>query len=1308
MYDFFKICVSETQKKDKPKSITIAPKFIINNKSQDLMIRGGDFYAVWDDSIGLWSTKEGTVNEIIDREIHKKIDEVEKDHDGMDISIVPKYMWDSDSGSIDKWHKYVQKQSRDMYEQLDRKIIFQNTEIKKEDHISKRLNYSLTDCDISAYEELMSTLYSPEERQKIEWAIGSIVSGDSKHIQKFIVLYGSAGTGKSTVLNIIQRLFEGYYAMFNAKSLASTNNEFALEDFKSNPLIAIQHDGDLSRIADNTKLNSIVSHESMVVNEKFKSKYNATFDSFIFMGTNKPVKITEAKSGLLRRLIDVKPTGDKVPHKRYNKLMKDINYELGGIALHCLKVYEELGEEFYDDYSPLSMMAVTNDFYDFVDFKLDDFIVHDPITLTLAWDIYKKYCDSEKILKPLPRNLLKEELKGYYKDFSERTRIDGIYSRNVYSGFKIDMIMGQSIDDIQENEEDYKLELKRQESIFDKYCHDCPAQYASRNEIPVQKWEEVNTVLSDINTGRIHYVKVPENHIVIDFDLKDKDGNKCFDMNLEAASKFPQTYAEVSKGGNGIHLHYIYDGDVSKLSNLYADNIEVKVFSGGSSLRRKLTKCNNLKITHINSGLPLKEQKKVINKDIIKTEKQLRTRIEKCLRKEHHGATAPEVDFIKAILDNAYESDFSYDLSDMRQVVLIFASNSTNQAQKCIKTVGKMHFMSKDNEVEKVQSIEEANGQYLSDKLVIFDVETFINFFGIAWKFYGDDHVNKMFNPSPAEVEHLMRYRLAGYNNRKYDNHVMYARMQGFNNAEVYDISRRIIDKKDQSAYFKEAYNASETDIFDFASAGNKKSLKKWEIEIQALLGRAKDMSEDGKTVGEISKELRVSEEFLNKYLNKDFVIKHQELALPWDKPVPEEMWPVVMDYCANDVIATEVVFDYLSADFEAREILSKLTGLSLNSTTNQHTTQLIVGNDKNPQSKFIYTDLSIMFPGYRYENGISTYKGENVGEGGYVYAEPGIYRNVKTFDIASMHPSSAIALNIFGPYTKNFEDLVKARLYIKHEDYESAGKLFDGKLKPFLDDKKKAKALAGALKTAINSVYGLTAAHFDNKLRDPRNVDNIVAKRGALFMVDLREEVQKRGYTVAHIKTDSIKIPNADREIEEFIVSFGKKYGYTFEVESVYDRMCLVNDAVYIAKEKDGKWSATGAQFAVPYVFKTLFSKEAIRFEDKCETKSVKSAMYLDMNEDLGDDKHNYIFIGKTGLFCPIKPGCGGGILLRDQNGKYYAVTGTKGYRWLESETVKNAGKEADIDDSYYRKLVDDAITTISKFGDVEQFIYG
>ena len=111
---------------------------------------------------------------------------------------------------------------------------------------------------------------------------------------------------------------------------------------------------------------------------------------------------------------------------------------------------------------------------------------------------------------------------------------------------------------------------------------------------------------------------------------------------------------------------------------------------------------------------------------------------------------------------------------------------------------------------------------------------------------------------------------------------------------------------------------------------------------------------------------------------------------------------------------------------------------------------------------------------------------------------------------------------------------------------------------------------MAQALKIAINSVYGLTSASFDNPFRNPKNVNNIVALRGALFMRTLQDEVQKRGFKVAHIKTDSIKIPDATPEIIAYCMDFAKKYGYTFEHEATYERMCLVNNAVYIAKYMD------------------------------------------------------------------------------------------------------------------------------------------
>jgi hypothetical protein len=339
------------------------------------------------------------------------------------------------------------------------------------------------------------------------------------------------------------------------------------------------------------------------------------------------------------------------------------------------------------------------------------------------------------------------------------------------------------------------------------------------------------------------------------------------------------------------------------------------------------------------------------------------------------------------------------------------------------------------------------------------------------------------------------------------------------------------------------------------------------------------------------------------------------------------------------------------------------------------------------------------------------------------------MYINAALLDVTSMHPTSTEELNLLGPYTKNYSDLKKARIAIKHEDYVSLETLLDGKLMPFVEEIKQGlytfDDLANALKTPINSAYGLTSAKFDNPFRDPRNIDNIVAKRGALFMIDLKFAVEEQGFKVAHIKTDSIKIPEANQYIIKFITDFGKKYGYDFEHEATYEKMCLVNDAVYIAKyasketceslygyapkankKHPGEWTATGAQFAHPFVFKSLFSKAPIEFKDLCETKSVTTSLYLDMNEKLGEGEHDYHFVGKVGSFCPIKPGRGGAVLLREKDGKYYAATGSKGYRWLEAEMVQVLEKCDDIDRSYFGALVDDAIGNISKYGDSEWFI--
>ncbi len=1293
MMDFFELEV-KTTKKSGYISYEVSPVFVVCH-SKDLMVRGKNFYAVWNDETKLWSTDEYDIVPIVDEALKKKADEILSKHPDANVNV--RYLKNYSTGSWDIFKRFISKVS-DNSKDLDSSITFANYETKKESYVSKKLDYALEDGDYSAWDELIGTLYSPDEKQKIEWAIGSIVSGDAKTIQKFLVFYGEAGSGKSTVLNIIESLFDGYSVSFDAKALTSANSGFSTEPFKDNPLIAIQHDGDLSRIEDNSLLNSIVSHEKILVNEKHKNLYSIVPKCFLFMASNKPVKITDAKSGLIRRVIDVSPTGDKISNAKYNRLMKTIFFERGAIAKHCLDIYKNLGKHYYDSYVPLAMMYTTDPFFNFVEENYLYFKNEDGITLKQAYAMYKDYCQLANIGYSLPMYKFREELKNYFYEFLTEYRApDGTHVRSYFKGFISEKFEEQKQQKEEAEEIDIPdwLKLEERDSLFDIYCSDCLAQYTSKYETPKKAWSDISTKLSDLDTHKLHYVKPQENHIVIDFDISDENG-KCLKENLKAAANWPPTYAEVSKGGQGLHLHYIYDGDVSKLSNIYAEHIEIKVFSGGSALRRRLSLCNDIPIATISSGLPLKEKKRMVNFEGIKSEKALRALIIKNLNKEIAQYTKPSIELIFKDLDNAYASGLNYDVTDMRPAIQSFALKSTNNSLYCLRLVSKMKFKSDD--------ISEITGnQYSGDDsdIVFYDVEVFPNLFLINWKYRGEGKkVVRMINPTPNEVEDILRLKLVGFNCRRYDNHILYARMMGYSNEKLFELSQRIINGS-KNAMFGEAWNISYTDVYDFSNT--KQSLKKWEIDLH---------------------------------------IHHQELGLPWDQPVPEDMWLKVAEYCDNDVLATEAVFEHLHEDWVARKILARLAGGTVNDTTNTLTAKIIFGDNKEPQDQFVYRNLAEpcqdkpYFPGYSFDNGVSTYRGEEVGEGGYVYSEPGMYTHVALLDVESMHPTSAINEGIFGPvYTSRYKELKDTRIAVKHWDIDFLNKAFNGIVKEIMEEfdisESNSSSLSYALKIPINAVYGMTSAKFENRFKDPRNIDNIVAKRGALFMIDLKHYIQEQGYTVAHIKTDSVKIPNADYKIIEKVIQFGKSYGYNFEHEATYDKMCLVNDAVYIAryssidtckeqhdyipsanakhwKKHNHPWTATGTEFQVPYVFKTLFSHEDIEFYDMCETKSVSTAMYLDFNEGLPEGEHNYKFVGRCGQFTPIISGKNAGILVRENKDKtkYDAVSGSKGYRWLESEEVKILKCEDWIDRSYYISMCNDAITDIKKFGDYDWFV--
>ena len=942
MPDFVTVLTKE--KTGKKGGTEVYPAFLIK-KSKDLMIRGQDFYAVWLEDENRWSTDEQDALDLIDRTVD---DWYEKHKNECDPPCTVHHTAIAKNGIIDDWHRYVMRQMRDNFKPLDENLIFANTEVKKTDYSSMRLSYSLQDGPTDAWDTLFGTLYNPTELHKLEWGIGAIATGASKTLQKFFVLYGSQGSGKGTFLGVLQNtLFPGYTKAFAAKLLGQANNQFPLQDLKDNPLVAIDMDGKLNNIEDNTRLNTLVSHERMTVNLKQKQSYEYAFKTLIFVGSNDPVKITNAKSGLLRRLIDVNPSGRRVPKTEYNQLLKQIPYEAGCIVSKCIKIFNA-DPNFYDDYVPEDMMSATNDFYQFV---LDQSLIFEKengTTLKSAWGAYKEFCDYAKVSYPLGMRAFKEELKNYFSEFDERhTNEDGTKVYNYYSGFLKDKFQkgkkSKSKPKVEEKVENDWLVFKEQPSIFDKEFADCPAQYAEivddGSDKPQWNWDGLKITLSMLDTRRLHYMLTPWNLITIDFDIPDETGKKNFELNRKAVYSLglPPTYAELSKSGQGIHLEYYYDGDPQKLSSTLAEHIEVKVRTGESSLRRMLTKCNNLPIAHISGGLPLKEAKKTVTKKDISNSKHLRSLIMKALNRQLQDGdpeanhTKTNIDFIDHLLSEAQEQDISYDISDMFPAVLAFAAQSTHNVKYCMKAVRNMKFvwpepapmdMPDDEEEEDV-----SEGTLPIDQrpIAFFDVEVFKNLFIICWKEPGEDKpVHKMINPKSSEVEALMmNFGLIGFNNRKYDNHILLAASQGYTPEMLYKLSKAIISDKQRNHLFKNGYGISKTDLYDLSS--KKQSLKKYEIEL----------SESG--------------------------VPHKELGLDWDQPVPEELWDLVADYCCNDVKATEAVYNckQIQGDLVAREILADITGMKINDTTNQLTTKFIFGNNRKPQDEFNYRNLA-------------------------------------------------------------------------------------------------------------------------------------------------------------------------------------------------------------------------------------------------------------------------------------------------------------------------------------------------------------
>ena len=1227
--------------------------------NDDLIVRGGAFAYYWDGE--QWSKDLRDIVLNIDSNIKSAVNEVRSEHP--DSTIKYGLAENSNSGIVTKFQKYCQAlQTKDIA--FNTTIFFDNQTPKRDDYSTIQLNYHPQPGKCDSFDKLAGTLYAPEELDKILWAIGALLTGNMPKIQKFLFLYGAAGTGKGTMLDIISKIFQEYRADIDLEKLTN-GSQFGTSQIVDVPLL-VDSDSKIDRIKKDTDLLKLVSHEPVMVRKLYQDGYSVAFQGLLVTASNARYDAKNVNSGIHRRALVVHPSGNIVSKEDYNRLMNDINYEVPYIAQKAIDRYTELGEAFYDNYRDEEMVNYSDPFHACVSENLPLFTEKDGITLNQAASIYKEYIEELGWETKGVKQKVKLRLPDYYREFSKYKMIDGVRLTRYYSGFKTEKFPFLNGKDKPKNvvecEQPSWLDLSEQPSLFDKEAAAYPAQLANENGTPKYKWDTVQTTLKDIDTNELHYVKVPQSHIVLDFDMKNEKGEKDLELNIKEALSYPQTYAEVSKSGGGLHLHYWYDGDVTKLKNLIKDDVEVKVYTGKSSLRRKLIKCNNLPIAHIATGLPLKEKEVIMYKDIEDihwTEKKLRTFIENCMDKVHHSATKPEMDFIYTVLEQAKDTGVKYNLNDMLDSLTKFAMHSTHNSDYCLGIVNKLTLSTYQTEDEI------GNGNDIIDDkdIVFFDIEVFSNLFLVCWKKNGfeipawvyddldkdinsgnnyqpsdilksnwyDQHKNKDYgiwcNPTVNQLEYLLQHPLVGFNNRKYDNHILYNASLGATPMELYMQSQNIINHTGDGGMKPAAYNLSYADLYEFMDI--KQSLKKWEI----ALG-----------------------------------LTHDEFEFPWDQPLAVSNWARCAMYCMHDVDATDKVFNDKHAGqpaWMARKVMCELTEMSPNTKTQTLAEKFLFGDEQRPQDNFVWYDLAKEFPGYTFDPNrkpASDYHGKDPSEGGYVSSKPGVYgvsakdynegniidpetgrcKLVTYIDVASLHPHSLIAINYFGKYTPKFQALVKCRMHIKHGELDKAASAFSDidpalseKLSKFLNDPSLINGLAHAMKIIINIVYGMTSAKYDNKFRDPRNVDNIIAKRGALFMMMLEEELNARGCNVIHVKTDSMKITNYLQEDIQYAMDRANEFGYTFELECIFDRIALTNKSTNIG-HIEGKpeydahaWEAVGAQYAEPYVFKKLFSHEELVEDDYMVLKSSTAPIYLG-GRFIG--KNAYVYASLTG----------------------------------------------------------------------------
>ena len=118
------------------------------------------------------------------------------------------------------------------------------------------------------------------------------------HEQKFFIITGVGGSGKSTFLNLIKQIFDNDYASL---SLTDLSCEYKLAAGVSKRLIC--SDELNAEDLNSSIIKTITSKQGYTVNPKFVAPYEVTFQSSFIFCCNKPPRLNINDSGIMRRIV---------------------------------------------------------------------------------------------------------------------------------------------------------------------------------------------------------------------------------------------------------------------------------------------------------------------------------------------------------------------------------------------------------------------------------------------------------------------------------------------------------------------------------------------------------------------------------------------------------------------------------------------------------------------------------------------------------------------------------------------------------------------------------------------------------------------------------------------------------------------------------------------------------------------------------------------------------------------------------------------------------------------------------------------